>query len=84
MQNERFENWDEIRSILNEKCLGKNVTVNPHIFLDEYVKYDLQCSWESSLKKQLTVLPDFETVWLYLKDNLFQKLKYIEPCPKSN
>ena len=77
MQNVEFDDWDEIRIILNEKCNDKNVTLNPYIFEDETRKYNLQKSWANSLGNQLTVCPDFEAVWNYLKENLFQKLKLI-------
>ena len=77
MQNVEFDDWDEIRFILNEKCNDKNVTLNPYIFEDENRKYDLQKSWAGSLGNQLTVCPDFEAVWCYLKENLFQKLKLL-------
>ena len=77
MQNANFENWDEIRSLLIEKCKDKDVILNPFMFHDDNRKYDLQKSWSSSIKNQLSDLPEFESVWFYLKDNLFQKLKLI-------
>lgn len=77
IQNVMFENWDEICTILIEKCKDKNVTIDPYIFGDENRKYSLQKSWESSLRNQLQYLPEFETVWIYLRKNLFQKLKFI-------
>jgi predicted nucleotidyltransferase component of viral defense system len=77
MKNVRFEDWDEIRCILDEKCRVKNVILNPYIFSNENRKNDLQYSWENSLKNQVSNLPEFEAVWLHLKENLFQKLKLI-------
>ena len=77
MQNVEFEDWDEIRIILIEKYKSKNVTINSQIFREEIRKYDIQKSWEGSLGNQLTVCPDFEAVWCYLKENLFQKLKLL-------
>jgi len=75
MQNVDFESWKGIGSLLQSKCVEKIITINPNIFEDMDRKEKLQNSWESSLKNQLKKLPEFESVWSYLRDNLFQKLK---------
>jgi predicted nucleotidyltransferase component of viral defense system len=75
IQHVEFENWDEISALLKEKCIEKKVVLNPDIFNDIDIKSKIQKSWKTSLKKQLRNLPEFETVWFYLKENLFQKLK---------
>ena len=77
LQNVTFDSWDEIRSILIEKCKDKNVVINPLIFNDENRKQDIQRTWQNSLTKQIKNLPEFETVWAFLKGNLFQKLNII-------
>jgi predicted nucleotidyltransferase component of viral defense system len=77
MQHVEINDWDNIRTLLIEKCKIKNVTVNPNIFNDNNRKNLLKKSWENSIKMQLSVCPDFETVWFYLRDNLFQKLNFI-------
>lgn len=73
LQNNTFNNWDQISNILKEKCKLKNVVVNPELFLQDDIKKTVSISWQQSIAHHLSPsqLPAFEEVWNFLKEHLF-------------
>lgn len=75
-----FDDWENIGTILQQKCAIKNKIIDTAIFNDETIFKSVSKSWNSSIAHHLPQhqLPELEQVWIYLKEHLFVKFLQIE------
>lgn len=80
LNNVEFDDWENIGTILQQKCAIKNKIIDTTIFSDETILKSVSKSWGSSIAHHLPQhhLPELNEVWNYLSEHLFVKFIQIE------
>lgn len=75
-----FDDWENIGTILQQKCAIKNKIIDTTIFNDETIFKSVSKSWNSSIAHHLSQhkLPEFNEVWAYLSKHLFVEFLQME------